>query len=195
MSPERLLGQPIDARSDVFSFGVVLYEMVTGTRPFQGANGIEVIDATLHKRPAPISRLTSSISRAMAQLVDKCLEKEPEHRYQSVKELLTDLGQMSGHAPEALTTRRTQARHHNLPLQVTQFIGRERQIEEIQKIVHETKLLTLTGIGGCGKTRLSLQVAFGLLQHSATECGWCSWHRSPIQNRSTRGGLRSGRPR
>jgi non-specific serine/threonine protein kinase len=164
MSPEQVRGLHVDPRTDVFSLGVVLYEMATGTRPFRGANLIETIDAILHKRPEWISVQDSSASAELEHLIYKCLEKEREHRYQSVKDLLTDLGHLGGTIAGG-PLRSSPARRHNLPLQLTKFIGRERQIEELRKILDDARLLTLTGSGGCGKTRLGLQIASELVRN------------------------------
>jgi eukaryotic-like serine/threonine-protein kinase len=88
MSPEQAKGQEVDARSDIFSFGVCLYEMLTGRLPFTGENAMDVIGAILHKEPAPMDEL--EVSPDIRRIVEKCLRKDCEERYQTVKELLID---------------------------------------------------------------------------------------------------------
>ena len=91
MSPEQALGKPIDARSDIFSLGVVLYEMATGAPPFSGRSSIEIIDCIVHNQPEAIARLNYDVPPEIERIVRKCLEKSPDDRYQSVSEILVDL--------------------------------------------------------------------------------------------------------
>ena len=88
MSPEQAAGQPLDARSDVFSFGIVLYELLAGRRPFDGANDLETLKAIAHAAPAP---LPSTVPEILRIAVDKALEKDPADRYQTMRDLVADL--------------------------------------------------------------------------------------------------------
>ncbi|HTO25644.1 MAG TPA: protein kinase, partial [Gaiellaceae bacterium] len=88
MSPEQAAGQPVDARSDVFSFGIVLYELLAGRRPFDGANDLETLKAIAHAAPAP---LPSTVPEILRIAVDKALEKDPADRYQTMRDLVADL--------------------------------------------------------------------------------------------------------
>jgi serine/threonine protein kinase len=91
MSPEQALGKPVDHRSDLFSFGVVLYELTTGTLPFQGNNFAEVLNNIVHSQPTAIARLNYDVPAELERITLKCIQKSPDRRYQSARELLVDL--------------------------------------------------------------------------------------------------------
>jgi serine/threonine protein kinase len=91
MSPEQIVGGDVDSRSDVFSLGVVIYEMATGQRPFSGSTPAVMMDHILHAAPEPMMRLTSDLPSELERITLKCLDKRTGDRYQSARELLTDL--------------------------------------------------------------------------------------------------------
>jgi Tol biopolymer transport system component len=91
LSPEQAAARPADARSDVFSFGAVLYEMVTGRRAFKGDSTIDTLHAIVHDQPEPIERQTPDAPHELRWLLDKCLAKDPDDRYQSTRDLVVDL--------------------------------------------------------------------------------------------------------
>ncbi|MCI0403104.1 MAG: serine/threonine protein kinase, partial [Acidobacteria bacterium] len=102
MSPEQLRGEPVDARTDIYAAGCVLYEMATGRRPFQETLSTALTDAILHKPAPPPGRLQPDLSPDLERIILKCLEKDPENRYQSAKELLVDLRRLA--APVTVPT-------------------------------------------------------------------------------------------
>ncbi len=91
MSPEQVLGKPLDSRTDLFSLGGVLYEMATSKRPFSGNSRGITMDAILHKNPISATRLNPELPEELDQVIRKSLERDPDLRYQSAAELRTDL--------------------------------------------------------------------------------------------------------
>ncbi len=92
MSPEQASGEAVDARSDIFSFGVVLYETLGGERPFTGATDLEVLQNVIHAQPPP---LPQTVPAGLRSIVEKALESDPSDRYQSMLELAVDLRRMA----------------------------------------------------------------------------------------------------
>jgi Tol biopolymer transport system component len=94
MSPEQAEGKPVDQRSDIFSFGVVLYEMATGRRPFQGKTAVSTITSILRDTPPPPQQINALLPPQIGRIVRRCLAKEPERRYHSTEDLRNELREL-----------------------------------------------------------------------------------------------------
>jgi TolB-like protein/Flp pilus assembly protein TadD len=91
MSPEQLRGQDVDARSDIFSLGILIFELATGKRPFDGASSADVISSILRETPSRVTQLRSDLPSQLERIVARCLAKEPERRFQSAGEVYSEL--------------------------------------------------------------------------------------------------------
>jgi serine/threonine protein kinase len=91
MAPEQALGRAVDHRADLFSFGVVLFELIAGRVPFEGTTPTEIIDRILHEVPAPVSRYTTGVPPGLDAVIARALAKDPEFRYPSARDMHRDL--------------------------------------------------------------------------------------------------------
>jgi len=96
MSPEQAEGKPVDARSDIFSLGILLYEMSTGQRPFQGDSNLSVLSSILKDTPQPVSDVNPRLPRAVARVIQRCLSKDPGDRFQTAQGLKAELASLKG---------------------------------------------------------------------------------------------------
>jgi eukaryotic-like serine/threonine-protein kinase len=94
MSPEQARSEDIDFRSDLFSFGVVMYEMATGKKPFSGKNSLMTLDSVLHTKPIPPAEINPKVPVELEGIIGKAMEKDREHRYQSATQMKADLQQL-----------------------------------------------------------------------------------------------------
>lgn len=91
MSPEQALGKDINGRSDIFSLGVVFYELLAGRMPFTGSSTLAVVDAILHEKPHPVGIFNFNVTHDLERIVHRMLEKDPSNRYQTMREMMVDL--------------------------------------------------------------------------------------------------------
>ena len=153
MAPEVLRGAPPDARSDLWALGIVMHEMATGVRPFTGRTEFDLSAAILHQPPATAAVW---VPLGIQTIIARCLAKDLAERYQRASEVRAALEAVQSDPAVAPPL---PAALHNLPLQLTPFIGRERELGELRPMVATERLLTLTGAGGAGKSRLALRLA------------------------------------
>ena len=103
MSPEQVRGQAVDHRSDIFAFGAILYEMLTGKRAFHGGSAAETMSAILKEEPPDLAATGRSVAPPLERLVHHCLEKSPDERFQSARDLAFDLQSLSGTSSQTLS--------------------------------------------------------------------------------------------
>ena len=160
MSPEQARGEELDARTDLFSFGAVLYEMVTGKSAFRRSTAAETLAAILRDEPEPIGSLNPQVPAPLCWVIERCLAKEPKGRYASTRDLARDIAAIRDRLSE-LPPKSLQTRPSNLPVPRTAFVGRDKEVATAKELLlrQDVRLVTVTGPGGIGKTRLGLQVA------------------------------------
>ncbi len=160
MSPEQATGKDVDFRSDQFSLGSVLYEMVTGVPAFRKKSHAETVAAILRDEPHRAGTKMLQLPPPFLWIVERCLAKDPKQRYASTRDLARDLAAVRDRIAEAPAAV-SELHPNNLPVQRTAFIGRETEAAALRRLLarEEVRLVTLIGPGGIGKTRLALQVA------------------------------------
>ena len=165
MSPEQASGRPLDFRSDQFSFGLVLYEMVTGNRAFRKSTAAETLVALLREPAPPIGAQNGDAPAPLCWAIERCLAKEPDKRYVSTRELARELAAIRDCFSEK-PAKDLEPCPTNLPISRTGFVGREKEAAAVKELLlrQDVRLVTVTGPGGIGKTRLAVEVASGLAE-------------------------------
>ena len=154
MAPEQLRGERVDARSDIWAAGVVLYEMATGKLPFEGKTSPAVVDQILHAQTSSPQRLQPRLSSRLADIILKCLEKDAENRYQSAKELQVDLRRLisptsaSSVAPGAARKRTRSRRIRSLAVLPLANFSRDPEQEYFADGMTETLICDLAKLRG-----------------------------------------------
>jgi non-specific serine/threonine protein kinase len=159
MSPEQAVGGAVDQRSDLYSLACVLFEMLAGQPPFVAPTADALLRMHVATEARPVTESRPSIPAALARVVARGLAKQPEARFASTAQFVEAIAAAMTEVGTAAAPQPAAAAAHNLPRPRTRFIGREREIAECTRLLDDTRLLTLTGIGGGGKTRLAIRVA------------------------------------
>jgi serine/threonine protein kinase len=152
MSPEQATAGEIDFRSDQFSLGSVLYEMVTGVPAFRKKNPAETMAAILRDEPERLAARMLQAPAPFVWIVERCLAKDPKGRYASSQDLARDLAAVRDRIADG-AARYSEPRPHNLPVQRTAFIGREAEAATLGQLLSrmDVRLVTLTGPGASGR--------------------------------------------
>jgi predicted ATPase len=165
MSPEQISGQAVDFRSDQFSFGLMLYEMVAGKRPFERSNAAETLVAILRDEAEPVAAKNRDAPAPLCWAIERCLAKQPDKRYVSTRDLARELAAIRDcFSEDSVQQPATRATH--LPVARTGFVGREKEVTATKELLmrQDVRLVTVTGPGGIGKTRLAVEVAGALAE-------------------------------
>jgi len=153
MAPEQVRGEAVDARTDLFALGTLLYEITCGRRPFEGATLGVISSAILTETPAPVARVRADVPPDLGRIIARCLEKDPGVRFQTARDLASDLRRVG-------LARSTDATIHKAPpVPATPLIGREELLDQAAARLREgVRLLTISGYGGTGKTRFAIEL-------------------------------------
>lgn len=177
MSPEQAEGEFVDERTDLWSFGTVLYELLTSKKAFWGETIAQTVLSVLLSEPDPINEINKEVPTELSNIIEKLLKKTPNERYQTANDLAFELEELKKqnlikkeikNSNLSITTEPKNEKpitSNNLPKDLPNLIGRNKEIKEICDLLNreDVRLLTLTGIGGTGKTRLSQEIGFELL--------------------------------
>jgi tetratricopeptide (TPR) repeat protein/AAA+ ATPase superfamily predicted ATPase/predicted Ser/Thr protein kinase len=171
MSPEQAMGKPLDIRSDIFSFGVTLYEALTGRRPFAESTMLEVLQAIIQDESVP---LPQEFPKELRSIVERALEKDPDRRYQTMRELTVDLKQSLWLEGGFQTGQNSSATLVSPEASITvepaeAFVGREPELHKLEQLLDRAlsgtgRIVFITGEPGIGKTALAAE--FLLRSHS-----------------------------
>jgi predicted ATPase len=179
LSPEACTGEALDTRADIWSFGVLFYEMLSGKRPFEGNSPGGIVTAILNAPVPDITQVRPDVPDTVQDLIYRMLVRSREERIQSIRMVGAEIEELlkaaetpapMGKSIEAAPARpltsfvptpASAARRHNWPAQTTPFVGRVDQMHELDAMLDNSgcRLITLIGPGGMGKTRLALEVA------------------------------------
>jgi len=166
-APEQIEAKEITAAADIYAFGGVLYEALTGKKPYERETDVAVMFAHITEPPPKVSEVRDDLPAALDDVIAKAMAKAPEERYSTCREMIEAAraalgGRRGAQADDAADGEPARgALRSNLPLQPTPLVGREEELETIKALLREPRirLVTLTGLGGTGKTRLAIEAA------------------------------------
>jgi non-specific serine/threonine protein kinase len=191
MSPEQLRGKQLDSRSDLWSVGVVMYELISGRLPFEGDSSSDIAAQVLRSDTPPLIRRDDEpLPPRLAAIVERAMQKDRAARYPSARAMLDDLEMlkadlerdptMAGTSKARMATTETVILDlpppTNLPERLTPLLGRDAERDDILSLLRrdDVRMVTLTGPGGTGKTRLSLAAGAELLREMVDGVWWIS---------------------
>jgi eukaryotic-like serine/threonine-protein kinase len=192
VSPEQIRGQPVDARADLYSLGCMLYEVVTGSPPFEGHDQKRIIDGHLGEPPTPAAELVSGVPEALDQLLLRLLAKNPENRFGHIDEIADALDAVIAERRDGSTS--SPGRRRTIQLQRPRITGREDVLRQFDLMIERVEagrgtLVVVGGESGVGKTFVASEITRRAHRRKLrTVVGGCAPIAGTISTASERGG-------